>query len=152
MGQQAATILLLEDDREVSKLLSVVLQRQGYTVLQASNGDEARRIGERHEGPVDLVLSDVVLGNETAASVVAALRARRPQAPVLFLSGFPLEGLFERGLLEPGFMAAGSASFLQKPFSPDALIREVESVLAGDGNGSAANWSKEVSSGVGCPY
>jgi len=153
MGHPAQTILLLEDDHTISKLLCFVLQSQGYTVLEASNSSEAIRIGQLHERAVDLLLCDVVLRTETSASAVAGLRELCPEARVLFLSGFALEGLFQDGLLEPGIMADGSASFLQKPFLPDVLLRAVESVLAREVVANAAHLqSEEVSGYVQCAY
>lgn len=153
MGHPAHTILLLEDDRAISRLLCFVLQRQGYTVLEASNGTEAIRIGQLHERAVDLLLSDVVLRNETAASVVARLRELCPDARVLFLSGFTLEGLFQGGWLEPGMMADGSTFFLQKPFLPEVLLRAVESVLDREAVANVAHCqSEEVSGSVQRSY
>jgi CheY-like chemotaxis protein len=147
MGDVPRTILLLEDNCAISRLLCSVLQRQGYTVLVAFNGAEAVRIAQLHKRAVDLLLSDVVLRNETAASVVAGLRELCPEARVLFLSGFNLEDLLQRGLLDRDLMADGSAFFLQKPFSPDVLIRAVEGVLDRETFANTPHWSREE---VGC--
>jgi CheY-like chemotaxis protein len=153
MGHPARTILLLEDDRTISRLLCLVLRRRGYTVLEASDSSEAIRTGQLHERAVDLLLCDVVLDNETAVPAVAGLRKLCPDARVLFLSGFGLDDLLRDGLLEPGMMADGSAFFLQKPFLPDLLLRAVESVLAGEGVPDAVYWrSEEVAGSVQDSY
>jgi len=153
MCHQDRIILVLEDDRAISNLMCFVLRRQGYTVLAASNSSEAIRLGQLHPADVALVLADVWLRNETAASAVASLREQNPEARVLLLSGFTLEGLFQDGWLEPGIMADGSTFFLQKPFSPELLLRVVESVLDRDGVTNAAGWgSQEVSCNVQRAY
>jgi|SRR5579862_1233154 len=139
MQDRASTILLLEDNIAISKLLCIVLRRQGYTVLAASNGDDAVRIGQRYQNALDLVLSDVVLRNELAAPVVAKLRELSPGAGVIFLSGSNLELLFERGYLEPGMMSNGRTLFLQKPFPPEVLIQTVGTVLHPEGGANEAD-------------
>lgn len=129
MQDGVSTILLLEDNIAISKLLCIVLRRQGYTVLAASNGSDALRLGQRHQNALDLVLSDVVLRNELAAPVVARLRELRPEAGVIYLSGSNLELLFERGYLEPGILSKSRTLFLQKPFPPEVLVQTVETLL-----------------------
>ncbi len=129
MRYQAPAILLLEDNLAISKLLSIILGRRGYTVLAAANGSEAIRMAQLHGKELDLVLADVVLRNELAAPTVARLRDLSPEAGVLFLSGLTLEGLFEHGYLEPGMMSEARTFFLQKPFLPESLIRVVETLL-----------------------
>ena len=129
MRYRVPTILLLEDNLAISKLLCIILGRQGYTVLAASNGSDAIRPAQLHRKELDSVLADVMLRNELAAPTVARLREMNPGTGVLFLSGLTLEGLFEHGCLEPGMMSEARTFFLQKPFLPQSLIRVVETLL-----------------------
>src|SRR5579863_10468644 len=107
MSDQAHTILLLEDDRAISTLLCLILRRNGYTVLTASNGSDAAQIGQMHRKRLDLILADVVLRDESGISAVARLRESSPEARVIFLSGFTLDRLFQDGLLDPALMSDG---------------------------------------------
>jgi len=153
MHDRAPMILLLEDNIAISKLLCIVLRRQGYTVLAVSNGSDAIRMGQRHQNALDLVLSDVVLRNELAAPVVARLRELSPEAGVIFVSGSTLELLYERGYLEPGMISKGRTLFLQKPFPPEVLIRTVGTVLHREGATNEADRDCEkVSYIVGHAY
>ncbi|MFN7993094.1 MAG: response regulator [Bryobacteraceae bacterium] len=128
MSERRRSILLVEDDPLISKLLCSVLQKQGYRVLPAFNAEDAVAIGESHQNPVDLLLCDVVLQDGSARSVLSRLRSLRPDMRVLLLSGYELEDLFEQELLDPAAIEDG-AGFLQKPFLPAALVQAVENVL-----------------------
>ena len=139
-AQESQTIFLLEDDRAISDLLRCILQSAGYGILEASNGTEAIRICRLHRNAVDLLLCDVVLQDERVDSVVARFREFCPGVRVLFLSGFPLEDLFQRGLLEPRTIYDDSAHFLQKPFSAGALMHAVQNLLPHEAGLTAANW------------
>jgi CheY-like chemotaxis protein len=104
----------------VRDVARAVLDRLGYRVLAAANGEEALALVARHPGPVDLLLTDVVLPGPGGPEVAAAVRARRPACRVLFMSGYPEN------------LAAGLAGvpFLPKPFSPETLARKIREVLA----------------------
>jgi PAS domain S-box-containing protein len=114
------TVLLVEDEGPVRDVARAVLDRLGYRVLAAANGEEALALVARHPGPVDLLLTDVVLPGPGGPEVAAAVRARRPACRVLFMSGYPEN------------LAAGLAGvpFLPKPFSPETLARKIREVLA----------------------
>lgn len=151
--RQRPTILLLEDNVAVSKLLCIILRREGYSVLEASNASDAIRLGQRHQNALDLLLADVVLRNELAAPAVARLRELSPESGVLFLSGSTLEVLFERHYLEPGMMSEGRTVFLQKPFLPELLIRAIEAMLHRErATNEADRGYEEVSCNVGQAY
>jgi two-component system, cell cycle sensor histidine kinase and response regulator CckA len=146
MRYRVPTILLLEDNLAISKLLGIILGRQGYTVLAASNGSDAIRLAQLHRRELDLVLADVMLRNELAAPTVTRLREMNPGTGVLFLSGLTLEGLFEHGCLEPGMMSEARTFFLQKPFLPESLIRAVETLLdEGEATNVRGRGGEEVS-------
>lgn len=117
------TILLVEDEPEVRALTVNLLKEQGYTLLVAANGAEALYISdEQATTPIDLLLTDVVMPLLGGKALAERLKARRPQTKVLFVSGYT-DGAFVASPLAPG------AAFLQKPFSPAALLHKVREVL-----------------------
>ena len=117
------TILLVEDEDAVRGLLHEVLAESGYKVLQASSGAEALRVSRAHAGPVDLLLTDVVMPGMGGREVATALAAERPGLRVLFASGYTAEAIARHGVLEPG------TDLIHKPFTPDALLRRVRERL-----------------------
>jgi two-component system, cell cycle sensor histidine kinase and response regulator CckA len=117
------TILLVEDEDAVRGLLHEVLTGSGYTVLQASSGAEALRVSRGHDGPVDLLLTDVVMPGMGGREVATALAAERPGLRVLFASGYTAEAIARHGVLEPG------TDLIHKPFTPDALLQRVRERL-----------------------
>jgi len=110
------TVLLVEDDPTVATCLNSMLDCDGHHVLQAQNGFEAISLGRLHRSGIGLILCDVQLRGESGAALALNLREFCPQARVLFLSGYPLDVLLERHLLERPAFEEGWAFFLQKPF------------------------------------
>ncbi len=122
----SATILLVEDDDLVRGLARQALEESGYTLLEAGDGDEARRISESHAGALDLLLTDVVMPRLNGPDLARILLAARPAMPVLYMSGYADQAIYQSGVLEQG------ASFIAKPFSLEALRRRVrEAIEAG---------------------
>jgi PAS domain S-box-containing protein len=117
------TVLLVEDDEPVRALVCEALEEHGYAVLRASNGGEGLLVAERFEGPIHLVVTDVVMPDTTGPELAERLATRRPEIRILFLSGYTDDAIVRHGLLAPGM------SFLQKPFTPQALARRVREVL-----------------------
>jgi CheY-like chemotaxis protein len=117
------TILLVEDEDSVRRLSRRVLESQGYTVLEAINGEDALRIAADYGGVIDLLLSDVVMPELGGRLLAERLTASRPETEVLFISGYTDDEILRRGLLERG------QHLLQKPFTATALAHEVRSVL-----------------------
>ena len=117
------TILLVEDEDAVRRLAKIVLSRQGYTVLEARNGEEAVRMATESGGAVDLVLTDGVMPGMPIREMVAGLRSVLPDARMLLMSGFTEETFVRRGILE------SDIPFLEKPFTSDVLLRKVREVL-----------------------
>jgi CheY-like chemotaxis protein len=117
------TILLVEDSESVQKLICAVLAQQGYTVLTAGDGESALRLLHQHQGPLHLLMTDVVLPGMGGPEIAAQVSQARPGIKVLFCSGYT-----ERGVIENGALASGSA-FLQKPFTPESLGRKIRDVL-----------------------
>jgi len=104
-------VLLVEDETPLRKLISQVLKSAGHRVLEAANGDEAIAASARHSGPIELLVTDVVMPGMNGPELVAKLRARRPRMTILYMSGYDND-LVDLTNLE------STASFLQKPFSP----------------------------------
>jgi len=122
------TILLVEDDEGVRGLALRSLRMHGYTVLTAIDGKVALQVVDSHKGPLDLVLSDVVMPNLGGPEMAKQLRSRFPDLKMLFMSGYTDDAVIRHGLLE------AEVSFIQKPYTPTALARKVRQVLDGRAN------------------
>jgi PAS domain S-box-containing protein len=126
-GQQlhgTETVLVVEDQREVRELIERTLRRYGYTVIVASNDADAVAGSHAHDGPIHLMLADVVLPGASGRAVARMVVADRPSLRVLYMSGYTEKAVDQHGVLEPGL------AFIQKPFSGDALVRKIREVLA----------------------
>jgi PAS domain S-box-containing protein len=117
------TILLLEDDLGVRQLVRQMLLGQGYMVLEAQNWREAVQLCEEHRGPLQLLLSDVVMPEMSGPAVAEHLTPLRPEMRVLFMSGYTNNAIGDQGVLHR------SVAFLQKPFTRDELVQKVQEVL-----------------------
>ncbi|HKP60816.1 MAG TPA: ATP-binding protein [Polyangiales bacterium] len=116
------TVLLVEDESTLRRLLRSVLQSQGYHVIDAPSGPEALELLRDLHGPVDLILSDVVLPGMPGRQLAAAVRMLHPRAKLLFFSGYADDALARSGVTR-------DADLMQKPFSPSDLARRVRQVL-----------------------
>ena len=126
------TVLVVEDEPLVRRLARRALEEHGYTVLEAADGREAIAELASGEHPIGLVLSDLVMPRMSGRELGQEIARRYPGLPVLFMSGYTGEDVRSRGLLE------GSAPFVQKPFTADALARRVRTMLDGNPAGDAA--------------
>jgi two-component system, cell cycle sensor histidine kinase and response regulator CckA len=117
------TVLLVEDEEMIRNLVWKVLKANGYTVLVAGNGRDAEHVAGRHEGPIHLIVTDVVMPGMNGREVAQRLAAARAGIKVLYLSGYTDDAIVHHGVLEPG------VAFLQKPFTPAVLGRKVREVL-----------------------
>ncbi len=122
------TVLLVEDEEMVRALLGEVLERSGYRILEAPGGSKAIEIAERHEGPINLLLTDVVMPGMSGGELAERLTMLRPDLKVLYISGYMDEVHAGRGLSNQG------TAFLQKPFTPGALTSRVRELLDLPGN------------------
>src|SRR5712691_8430531 len=116
------TILLVEDEPAVRRLVSQMLQLTGYTVLEAANGPEALGLMDDVGHSVDLLLTDVVMALMNGGTLAQSLSRRHPKMRVLFTSGYMDDTVVQE-------VVAMGAQFLPKPFTPDALTQKVREVL-----------------------
>ncbi len=119
------SILLVEDEGVVRNLVAEILERSGYTVLQAADGPSALELLRRHTGEIDLLVTDVVMPGMSGPEVASAVTAMKPGTQVLYISGYTDQAIGHHGVLEPGI------AFLQKPFSADDLQRKVRGIFDG---------------------
>jgi PAS domain S-box-containing protein len=117
------TVLLVEDAAAVRAVTRQVLERLGYTVLEAPNGEVALHVATRHQGPLHLLLTDVVMPELGGRHLAERLTALRPELRVLYASGYTDDAVVRHGVLRPG------TAYLQKPFTPELLARKVREVL-----------------------
>jgi DNA-binding NtrC family response regulator len=122
-------VLIVEDEEAVRTLLERALAKQGYDVVAAADGRAALEAVERRGLVVDLVVTDVVMPRASGRELVDALRRRLPALRVLFISGYTDDSGIRHAVHDARF------AFLQKPFSPVALIRKVRQVLDADAGG-----------------
>jgi CheY-like chemotaxis protein len=118
-----ATVLVVEDEQLVRDLVSRTLRRVGYTVLVAEHGEEALAVSRVTQGPIDLVVTDVVMPRMNGIELATRIALERPGIRVLFVSGYANDVLGLRGGLEPG------SEYLQKPFTPSVLLDRVRELL-----------------------
>jgi two-component system, cell cycle sensor histidine kinase and response regulator CckA len=116
------TILLVEDEDEVRQLLTETLELYGYKVLSTSNGTEAIAISNKYAGAIDLLVTDLAMPGISGSEVASRMRRLRPEAGVIYMSGFV------DTLLKPD-RNAPSGTLLKKPFARDALARAVRDTL-----------------------
>ena len=117
------TVLLVEDEEQLRMVVAESLRQAGYTVLEAQNGDEAIGHCTRHQGRIDLLLSDVVMPGLNGRRVSDVAKSIRADISVLYMSGYTAEAIKRHGVLEP------HVPFLQKPFTPAKLRMKVREAL-----------------------
>jgi two-component system cell cycle sensor histidine kinase/response regulator CckA len=122
---RSATVLLVEDEEAVRRVTRKMLERSGFTVLEASNGEEALEVCAERVGSIDLLVTDVVMPGMGGRELVERFSTLRPGIRVLFMSGYTDEAVEKYGALAPG------ASFIQKPFPPELLVSRVMEMLGG---------------------
>jgi CheY-like chemotaxis protein len=120
------TLLVVEDEDSVRRLLSHILHRLGYRVLEAANGEEALNLFEKRADEIRLVLTDMVMPQMHGRELGEMLRRIRPAVKIMYMSGYTDDALFRAGALGPGM------TFLQKPLRPEVLAARIREAL--DGN------------------
>lgn len=119
----SATVLVVEDTASLRELLYEGLQMKGYTVVTAANGTEAVDLAEQHSGPIDLLITDIVMPNMSGAELAQKVAAVRPDIRILFMSGYADDTLAEQGAFDP-------QTFLQKPFTLAMLTEKIQETLS----------------------
>ncbi len=113
----------MEDDNALRELARLFLEFAGYKVLETSSAAEALAVARTHEGPVHLLMTDVILPDMNGGALAAELVKLRPAMKVLFVSGYTDDAIVHHGVLESG------KAFLQKPYVRDSLLRKVRELL-----------------------
>jgi two-component system cell cycle sensor histidine kinase/response regulator CckA len=122
-GHGTETVLLVEDDESVRRITRIALESQGFSVIEASSGPDALQLISRITGPIDLVITDVVMPEMGGRQLVECIREQRPDQRVLYMSGHTFDTMIHRGTVVSG------DAFLQKPFTALGLVRKVRSIL-----------------------
>jgi signal transduction histidine kinase len=117
------TVLLVEDEAQVRKLVQGILSKAGYRVIEARNGSEAMAICTEHPN-IQLLVTDVVMPVMSGPELAGKLARSRPEIKVLFMSGYTGKALGNHGILDPG------AHFVPKPVTPDSLLGKVREALS----------------------
>ena len=117
------TVLVVEDEDLVRKLVRTILESRGYAVLDAHGGDEAFQVCRNHQGPIHLLITDVVMPRMNGKEVAERLQSIYPEMSVLYVSGYTASAIDQHGVLEAGIR------FLQKPFTPLVLANQVRELL-----------------------
>ena len=118
------TLLVVENEAAIKALVQMALERHGYVVLTAESGIEALRLAAAHTGPIDLLITDVVMPDLRGPELAQRLVAERPDLITLFMSGYMDDALGEDTSALPV-----PVDFIQKPFSPGALAARVRELL-----------------------
>jgi signal transduction histidine kinase/CheY-like chemotaxis protein len=126
------TILLIEDDDTLRRTIRRILAARGYNVLEATGSGDALAIAERHAGPIDLALSDMVMPGLSGPDTVTLVQQRRPSLKVLYMSGYSDHALLRLGPVN------AVVNFIQKPFAPKALAARLREVMDGTTSGEDA--------------
>ena len=122
-GKGSETILLVEDEEAVRELASRILSAKGYSVVVATSTQEAEQLATKHAGEIHLLLTDIIMPGTSGRELARRITERHPRTRVLYMSGYTDNVLAQGGVLETGL------SFLQKPFTPGALVQKVRDVL-----------------------
>jgi two-component system cell cycle sensor histidine kinase/response regulator CckA len=119
------TILVVEDEPAVRETVTEILKTTGYSVLSAGHAGEALLVCERHDGPIHLMLTDVVMPGMGGRELAQRLTQMRPDMQVLYMSGHTDDAILRHGVRDALY------SFIQKPFTMDVLARKIRALLDG---------------------
>jgi CheY-like chemotaxis protein len=122
-GPVRETVLLVEDENTLRHITRQYLSKQGYTVLEANNGVAAMQLSATHPGPIHLLLTDVIMPGMNGRELAERIGSVRPEARVLYMSGYTETAIGHNGVLEAGI------NLLQKPFTLPALKAKVREVI-----------------------
>lgn len=117
------TIILVEDELAILKMASIILRKQGYTVLAANAPQEAVRMAKEHTGVIDLLITDVIMPEMNGKELTLKLQTLYPDIKILFMSGYTADAIAQHGVLDE------EVNFIQKPFSLPDLATRVREIL-----------------------
>jgi CheY-like chemotaxis protein len=123
MPRGSETILVVEDEKPVQKMVRGILTRLGYTVLEAGEGQQALEVCGSHRAPIDLMVTDVVMPGMAGPDLARAVKILRPETKIIFMSGYTENSMLQHELIDP------ETNFLQKPFTPEEFAQRVRHVL-----------------------
>ena len=123
-GRGAETILVVDDDDALLRLVSEILRTHGYSVIGASDGAAALALVEHQDRVIDAMVTDIVMPRLSGRSLAEQVLAHRPDLPILFMSGYLGDDLDVLGSL-----LAPRVAFVQKPFDPDTILMKLREVL-----------------------
>jgi PAS domain S-box-containing protein len=117
------TILLAEDEDAVRDMTRRILSRAGYHLLTASDAEQALRAATEEQGPIDLLVTDVIMPSASGKELAMSIAAVRPETLVLYMSGYPQDVIVHQGVLE------SDVALIEKPFSANSLLAKVDAML-----------------------
>jgi CheY-like chemotaxis protein len=119
--ERSETVLVVEDEDSLRTFTCTLLQKSGYTVLEASDGEQAIALAQQYELPIHLLLTDMIMPGMNGPSVAEKLASLHPECKVLFMSGYT--GFVGRGLVAP------RSALISKPFTREELLRKIRQAL-----------------------
>ena len=117
------TILVVEDSKTLLKITQKMLEKYGYRILTAQNGREALEVFSGHDGPIHLILTDLVMPKMGGQDLVEKIQSEKPEVKLVYMSGYTDRAISDNGMLHK------DVNFIQKPFSSNDLVRKVREVL-----------------------
>lgn len=123
LPQGIETILVAEDEESLRKLFSAVLQKSGYSVIEAENGEEAVARFAENKDSINLVILDAIMPKKNGREAFEDIKKIMPDAKAIFISGYTADVIHEKGILEDGI------NFIMKPVAPEEFLRKVRKVL-----------------------
>jgi DNA-binding response OmpR family regulator len=120
---QRETVLVVDDEDDLRDIMCYSLRRRGFEALAAGDAHDAVAVARDHDGPIDVLVTDLGLIGVSGSQLAALLTAMRPDLRVLYVSGWSRDIAVDRGLIDE------HGTVLQKPFTPDHLVAAVDEVL-----------------------
>ena len=120
------TVLIVEDDDALRNITKRILQKYGYAILEAEDGENALNLSETIERPIHLLLTDLVMPVMSGTDLAEKLQSIRPETRVIYMSGYTDNSIVHHGILRHDI------NFIKKPFSPESLGKKVRHVLDKD--------------------
>lgn len=130
LARGSETVLVVEDNAQILNLTQTILERQGYTVLTATSPNAALGLADEHAGPIDLLITDVIMPEMNGRDLAKRIRSRCSGIKLLYMSGYTADAISINGVVDKG------VNFIQKPFSIGELARKVREAIKSKSDGS----------------